>query len=259
VEVERVGDLFGLLESPNRGRAPRNADAVVLQHAADGDRGLRRIAAVAVDQQVGAIAERLADQGHDRLGAAGPLVLVMAAFAADPELEGARSRSGRAGASSRSASASGVMSRLHAGGVGAHATGRAAQQLAHALAGPLALQVPQRRVEPGQGAVEVGAGEFVLALRDQRHQRRDIGRIPAERMGRDLAVEHGGGDVGVVVRKLAPALGAVIRDDTDEADERVRIGFEALDLHRGVLGLAAITPSSQSVFICGTAASSRFV
>ena len=61
----------------------------------------------------------------------------------------------------------------------------------------------------------------MLALGDQVDQRLDVERAPAERMGRDLAVEDQRGDVGVVGRDLAPALGAVVGPDAQQPEVRV--------------------------------------
>ena len=56
-------------------------------------------------------------------------------------------------------------------------------------------------------------------------------RVPPKRPGRDLAVQHLRGDVGVVGRDLAPALRAVLGGDPHEADELVAERLDALDLH----------------------------
>ena len=87
-DVERVGHLLGLLELPVEARLLEMLDAVVLQHAADLDRALRREAAIGVDQQRRLVAERLADRRHDLFGAARPFVDVVAVFGGDAELEG---------------------------------------------------------------------------------------------------------------------------------------------------------------------------
>ena len=58
----------------------------------------------------------------------------------------------------------------HARCVDRERAGRAAEQLADALARELAAKIPERRVEAGERAVEVRAGVLVLALGD--HGRR---------------------------------------------------------------------------------------
>ena len=110
VDVERRRDLGRPLELPVRARLLEVADAVVLEQAADLDRLRRRVAAVRVDQERRLVAERLAHRGDDGLGATRPLVLVVAALAADAELEAVVAVPSRRRAR-RSASSSGVMSR----------------------------------------------------------------------------------------------------------------------------------------------------
>ena len=174
---------------------------------------------------------RLADGRHDRLGAAGPFVDVVAAFGADAELEGIE-----AVAVAQAQEAGGLVFRrdvaLHRGGVGAELAGLAAEQRHDRLALDLAAPVPERGVEAGHGALEVGAGKLVLLLLDAVDERVDGEGIGAEGIGRDLPVEDLGGDVGVVGRELAPTLGAVLGGDADEADEAVAEGLQALDPHR---------------------------
>ena len=77
----------------------------------------------------------------------------------------------------------------HAGRVDPQGPRRAAEQLAHALALELAAQVPERGIEPGKRAAEIGARELVLAIGDQVDEALDVERAPAERVRRDLAVD----------------------------------------------------------------------
>ena len=92
-------------------------------------------------------------------------------------------------------------------------------------------------------AAKIGAGKFVLALRNEVDQARDVERVLAERPGRDLPVQDRAGDVGVVGRDLAPALRAVVGGDADEADELVAEGLDAADLHASIA--CAITWSAR--------------
>ena len=88
-----------------------------LQHPAHLDRPRRRVAAVGIDQQRRLVADRAAHRRHQRLGAARPLVGVVAALGADADLEGAIAVRRRAAGASRSASSSGRDVAAHAGGV----------------------------------------------------------------------------------------------------------------------------------------------
>src|SRR5262245_13204613 len=63
-------------------------DAVVLEPEADLDRLGGRVGAVGVDQKTRLVAERAPDLGNDLIGPPRPLVLVVTALLADPELEG---------------------------------------------------------------------------------------------------------------------------------------------------------------------------
>ena len=64
------------------------ADPVLRQDLAERDCLLGCVAAVRVDQQRDIVPECTADLPHDRLGAAGPLVLPTPALRAHAELEG---------------------------------------------------------------------------------------------------------------------------------------------------------------------------
>ena len=200
-------------------------DAVVLEHAAERDRPSRRVAAVAVDQQRCVVAECCAHRRDNRLGAAGPFVLVAADLLADAELEGVVAVRVAQPGETRGL----VLGRdvaAHARGIDPERPRRAAQEFADALALEPAAQVPQRGVEPANRAAQVRARKLVLALGDQIDQRVDVGGVGAQRVGRDLAVHHDRRDVREIGRNLAPALGPVVRRDADEADV---LGAERLD------------------------------
>ncbi len=71
----------------------------------------------------------------------------------------------------------------------------------------------------------------MLAFGDQRDQSFDIESVRAKGIGRDLAVEDLGGDVGIIGRQLPPTLPAPVGGDADKADIAVREGLQALDFH----------------------------
>ena len=79
-----VRDLPGLLQLPVGARLLEMLDAMVLEQPADLDGPLGREAAVGVGEQCRIRAQRFADRRHDRLGAAGPLVDIVAAFRRRP-------------------------------------------------------------------------------------------------------------------------------------------------------------------------------
>jgi hypothetical protein len=60
---------------------------MLLEEPPDFDRLRRRVAAVRIDEQSGAVSQGAADGGDDLLGAAGPLVAVVAALPPDADLE----------------------------------------------------------------------------------------------------------------------------------------------------------------------------
>jgi hypothetical protein len=73
-----------------------------LEHFADLDGLLRRIAGIGVDQQRDAVIHGLAHGGDDLLGAAWPFILAATAFGADAELEGVEAELVTQAAQSRS-------------------------------------------------------------------------------------------------------------------------------------------------------------
>src|SRR5262249_45668494 len=157
-----------------------------------------RIGAIAIHQQSRIRAERLADQRHDLVGAAGPLVLVMAAFLSDAELE-----RGVAVLVPELDEAGGFvlgrdLAAFHAAGIDRKGPGLAAEQLTDALAGALAAQVPERGIEPAERAHEVGARKLVLPLRNGVGQGCDVVGIGTQRPARDLTVKDLAGYVGIV-------------------------------------------------------------
>ena len=231
-DVERQGltHLPRLLEFPVRTRFLEMAHAVVLQQLADLDRALRRITAVGVHQQFHAVAHGAAHGGHDLLGAARPLVHVVAAFGADPELEGIETEL----VTQRHQPRRLVRGRdvaFHRRRVGADRPCGATDQLAYTPAFALAAQVPQGGVQATHGPVQVGARELVFTLADAVHQGVDVHAVLAQRPRRHLPVQHLDRDVGVVGRYLAPALRAVFGRDAHETDEFVAEGLDTVDLH----------------------------
>jgi hypothetical protein len=190
----------------------------------------RRIAGIGVDQQRDAVIHGLAHGGDDLLGAAWPFILAATAFGADAELEGVEAELVTQAAQPRSLVLRGDVA-FHGGAIGADGAGCAADQLADRLALDPATQVPERRVEAAERALEVGAGELVLLLGDQIHQVIDVDRRLAKRVGRHLPVHDLCRDVGVIGRDLAPADVAGVGRDLDEADELVGEGFNVTDFH----------------------------
>ena len=100
-----------------------------------------------------------------------------------------------------------------------------------ALALDLPAQVPERRVETCQRAIQMGAVELELALGDLVDQSLEVADIPAERMGSHLPVEHPRRDVGVVGGDLAPPLRPVVGPHPNESDVLVPEALDADDLH----------------------------
>jgi hypothetical protein len=189
-----------------------------------------REAGVAVDEQRRAVPERPPHRWHDRLRPPRPLVNVVAELGADAELEGVEAVGVAQPHEARRLVLWADVA-LHRGGVGAQLAGRAAEKRTHRLALALALQVPQRRVEPAHRPEQIGAGELQLLLGDAVDDRLDVAVVRAERPRRHLPVHDEGGDVGVVGGHLPPALGAVLRRDAQEGDVARREGLDRLDLH----------------------------
>ena len=230
IDLQRVGDLFGLLHVPVGAGFLVMRESVVLQHVPDLDRARRRIAGVGVHQERHVVAQRLAHGRNDRFGPTRPLVPVAADFGADAELEGVEAK-----VVAQPPEAVGFVLRgdvaPHGRPVGPDATGAAADEGADGLALAPALQIPQRGVETAHRAPQVGAGELVLAVAHDVEKISQIGHVAAQRMGRDLPVHDLRRDVGAVGSDLAPSLGAVLRRDPDEADEGVREGFDGRQFH----------------------------
>ena len=206
-------------------------DAVLFQHAAHFDGLFGCVAAIAIHQQRGFIAQCFADHRYDGFGAAGPLVLVAATFGTDTEFEGVIAmrvtQFEEAGAL--------VLQRdfcaLHGRGIDAQRARLAAEKLANAFALALAAPIPQGCIQPREGAHEIGTGIFVFPLRDEAHEFINVESITAQRMGGHLAVEDLGCDVGIIGGKLADALGAVFGRDARDGDFGRGESFELGDFH----------------------------
>src|SRR5262249_59663404 len=128
----------GLFEVPHAGG---------LEHAPHLDRLRRRVAAVCVDQEGDVVVEGPRDALEKLFGSPRPLVTVVPALPADPDLERLE-----AALVAKAREPIGLLGRpdvaAHAGAVDRERTRRAAEELAHAPALALAAQVPQRGVEP---------------------------------------------------------------------------------------------------------------
>ena len=74
----------------------------------------------------------------------------------------------------------------------------------------------------------------MLTLLDASDERVDVERVGAEGPGRDLAVEDGCGDVGIVGGRLAPADGTAVGGQPHEAHEFAGERLQAGDLHQAV-------------------------
>ena len=195
------------------------------------DRGGRRVAGVGVRQQRHRVAlEGAGNRRDDRLRAAFPLVLTTTALGADAELEGIEPV-----LATQLAEALGLGLRrdvaLHRRGIGAQPSRRAAQQRRHWHAFGLSAQVPQRRVDAGDGPADVGARELVLLLGGAVEEIVLILELHAEDVRRDLAVQHGRADVGLVGGELAPAGGAGGVRHAHEPHVGGREGFDACQPH----------------------------
>ena len=214
---------------------------------ADLDRAGGREAGIGVGEQRDVGPQRLPDGGNDRLAPARPFVPVAPDLGADPELEGVEAL-----LLAQPPEALGLGLRrdvaLHRGGVGAQRPGRAAEKLGDRLAGRLAPEIPDGGVEPAHGAPQVGAGELVLALGDQVEMVVEVVDPDPERPRRHLPVQHQRGDVGIVGRDLAPAGGAGLVGDADEADmgasQNVSIDFSLMRLCPALLALRAGEPGA---------------
>ena len=187
--IERVRHLPGLLQFPVGARLLVVLDPLGLEQPPDLDRACRREAAVGVDQKMRLGPEGLADRRHDRLGPARPFVDVVAALRPDPELEGIEAVP-VAQAEEALGLGLGRDVPLHGRGIGAQPPGLAAEQLDHRLAVELAVQVPERRIEPRHGALEIGARELVLLLLDPVDQLVDQEDVGTQGVGCDLPVQY---------------------------------------------------------------------
>ena len=114
----------------------------------------------------------------------------------------------------------------------------AAEQAVERLVGALAGDVPQRDVERRQRETDrTVAGAIALPVGDLAGERRDVGRVAADRERRDGARDRDRGDAaGGEPEALAPADHAVVGRDLDEQR------FHGPPLHRsGILrGVAEI-------------------
>ena len=71
----------------------------------------------------------------------------------------------------------------------------------------------------------------MLLLRDGLGEPVDVQGVLTEYMGRDLTMQHPGGDVRVVWRNLPPAALSGIRGHAHEGDELVTERLDTSDLH----------------------------
>src|ERR1700694_5930095 len=227
-DVKRLADLASPVELPVGTGLLEMTDAVALQHAAHLDRLLRRVTAVGIDHENGAISKRLTHGRDDRLRAARPLVLIMPALLADPKLEGGEAEIvPKARQPVRFLAWADVAP--HARCIGGIWAWGAAKQLTDTLAGALPAQVPQRGVQPGQRAIKVRAGKLVLTLRDQRHQAFDSVGLLAQGVRCDLAMKDKRGDVRLIWRHLAPPAPPLIGGNAYQADKPIAEGFDRGD------------------------------
>ena len=172
-------------------------DAVILQHPPHGDGAWNRKTGIRIHQLVDPVAQRAGHDGDDLFRAPRPLVDVFAALCPDAPL-GCREAllCTKARQAFRLVFWGNVA--LHRTGIGADPPRRTAQKAGHRLACAPAGHVPQRRIQPCKRPRAVTAWIFVLAAFNQVDKSADIRRISAQSPGRDLAVEHLRGDVGIV-------------------------------------------------------------
>ena len=205
-------------------------DAVLFEEPPDLDRPGRCVAAVGVDEEAGVVTDGGAHGRHHRVRPSRPLVLVVAALPADPDLE-----CREAGSLAELRQAPGLVVgpdvAAHARGVGVDRAHRMPEELAHALPLDPAPHVPQRRVDAGERPAHIRARELVLGVEDAGGESARVERVHAHHVRRDLAVQHLGRDVGVVGRDLAPALGAVVRPHPNERHPLVAEGLDPVDAH----------------------------
>ena len=229
---QRLRHFARLIQFPIRTRFFEVRHAVVMQESPDRNRFIRRITGVGIDQQRDIFLgrKRRMHALDDVFGPAGPFINIAAAFGCDAVLESVKTM--------RVAQLKQPRDLLLAADVAAHRrciyaqlARFAAEQPAHRLLFQFAAQVPQRRIQTGQRAPQIRAGEFMFEFRNARHQRRDVQRILAQRMRRDLTVQHLRGDVGVIRRHLPPTARATVGGHPDQADEAVAECFDGGDFH----------------------------
>ena len=206
------------------------AHTVLLEHLPDLHRPAWGIAAVRIDEQRDLFTQDRPHAAPDVLGTSGPFVVIVAALLPDPHLERVESVSlPEGGESSRLVRRSDVAA--HARLVRTQGSRAPAEELADGLSLELASEIPERGLEPGEGAEEVRAVKLVLALRDVVDERLDVERVAAECVRSDLAVEDLSRDVGVKGSDLPPAFGSLVRADTHDRDVLVPEGVDARDPH----------------------------
>ena len=189
----------------------------------------RRVATVAVGQQLDVVAHGLAHGGNQLLGAPGRGVAVVARGHAQAHLEGLEA----ARVAQLDQPRGLVFGRdvaPHAGAVDRERIGLAAEQLADRLALDLAVEVPDGRVHAGQRPADVRPGELHVGVDHAVHQGVDLRRIAAQHVPGHLPVQHRGGDVRLEGRELPVALAAVVGRDADDAVAALR---PRLDLRDG--------------------------
>ncbi len=202
---------------------------MLLEHPPDLDRPCGRVTAVRVDEERCVVAERCAHGFDDRLGAARPFVLVVAALLADAHLERVEPVAVTE-TTRRAASSSGVMSRRMLDAYAAKLRASPPRS-SHT---PLPSSLPRRSQSavstPASARIEMRAAELVLAVLDLADESRRDQRVATERVRRDLAVEHFDGGVRVVRERPGPTLR--LRRPCARGRGRRRWAAEALDARR---------------------------
>jgi hypothetical protein len=93
---------------------------------------------------------------------------------------------------------------------------RPAEQFVHGYAVPASAQVPQRLVEPGDGAAEHGPAAVEAAAGQLLPERGDRQRVLADEVAGQLADRGGRGTGPVFERRVAPAGDALVGADAHE-------------------------------------------
>jgi hypothetical protein len=114
----------------------------------------------------------------------------------------------------------------HARPVGRQRAYRSTEQRRDRLAGDLTVEIPERGVDPGQRATEERPRELQLRVDDAVVDRVNLADVTSDDRARDQAMQHLGGDIGLVGSNLSPTGLAIARRD---ADERQRIATERLN------------------------------